>query len=215
LVFSWRWKNSHCVRDVPFALGFKLNNSRSAVIDHLNQSGNNTSTGKVFLYCDYKQATEQTLINMLGSLLRQLIQQQGQVIDGLLMVYKSHKQRGLVLNIAERSKWLQVASSKYTQLFCMVDALDELAENTRLKLIAEITKLPQYTKTILTSRHSLDTESHLPGCPQLEIQATDADLRSYVINRALEEPRLGKHVQKDPNLLEELVNTIISKARGM
>jgi hypothetical protein len=137
------------------------------------------------------------------------------IIEDFRLLYESHKQRRTHFNVTELSNWLRVAASKYSRLFCVVDALDELAENTRLRLISEINKLPSHTYVLFTSRYSLDTEKLLSDSLKLEIQAQESDLRSYLADRAVEEPRLRRHIQKDPALLEDILDKIVSKAQGM
>lgn len=187
----------------------------SAVNDHLEELPRTKNIAAVYIYCEYKQVAEQTISNLLGSILGQLIQQGKVDLESFRSNYHQSKNHRTQLSPAELSKIINAAANRLSRLYIVIDALDECDDATRLKLVSEIRRLPSHTHTLVTSRFSPDTENLLDDSTKLEIRAQDIDLQSYIKDRAIEEPRLGKHVQKDPSLLSDITEAIIENAQGM
>lgn len=173
--------------------------------------------GIAFVYCDYKEQVEQTVDNLLLSVLGQLVQQQAVISDEVLSMYRYHGQHKTWPRTVEIGKVLRAVSTAFSKVFIIVDALDECngSNGTRNKLISEIQSLPLNTRALFTSRFSLDIQRSFKNHPELEIRANDADIELYLTNRIHEESRLEKHVQTEPQLAEEIICTIIRNSQGM
>lgn len=187
----------------------------SAVIDHLEDLPRNENIATVYLYCEYKQVAEQTIGNFLGSILAQLMQQGKVDVVAFHSTYHQSKYSRAQLSSTELSSIIIAAANRLSKLHIVIDALDECDEATRQKLISEIKKFPSHTHTLVTSRFSPETETLLNTSLKLEIRAQDMDLQSYIKDRAVQEPRLAKHIQKDPFLLSDITEAIIENAKGM
>ncbi|EFX01309.1 nacht and ankyrin domain containing protein [Grosmannia clavigera kw1407] len=107
--------------------------------------------------------------------------------------------------------------AKLLPVFVVVDALDECPErnNTRDELIAEFQKLSQNAHVLITSRYSQKIENSLGGFPQIDIKATDDDVRRYVEARIEQKKSLSGHVRSTPSLREEISETITRNCQGM
>ena len=56
----------------------------SIVINHLSNEVRTDRTGVAYIYCDYLKHREQTPINLVGSLLKQLAEQQNPISGSLV-----------------------------------------------------------------------------------------------------------------------------------
>lgn len=188
---------------------------RSAAIDHLQRTFPTSNVGIAFLYCNYKEQEQQTLINFVASLLQQLVGQQSLVPDEVCSLWEEHRRGRTPPGLVEISKLFQSIASVFSSIFIVIDALDECSEVTRNYLIAEINKLPQNLHLMVTSRHNASIEQLFSGSVRLEILATDGDVKAYVCTQIDRRERLKKFVQADPSLQEKIETRIADKAQGM
>lgn len=188
---------------------------RSTVIDHLQRTYPTSDVGIAFVYCDYKEQEQQTCVNLVSSLLQQLVRQQALVPDEVCSLWDEHKRERTRPGIAEFSKLFQYTAAVFSTVFIVVDALDECSEVVRNDLIAEINKLPQSLHLMGTSRHNASIEQLFSGSVRLEILAADGDVKAYVHTQIDRRERLKKFVQADPSLQEEIETKITDKAQGM
>jgi len=90
----------------------------------------------------------------------------------------------------------------------------ELITATESTAAPESTKgeLQSLVNLLVTSRIIPDITERYKDCPQLNIEAHDADVRSYLVKSM---PRLPGFVQKSTELQEEIMAKIIGSVRGM
>jgi len=75
---------------------------------------------------------------MLATLLQQLSGQQALLPDILRDLYEQKKKINIRPSLAEISKALAVITASYSRIFIIVDALDELADDSRRMLLSKI-----------------------------------------------------------------------------
>lgn len=97
----------------------------------------------------------------------------------------------------------------------ILDALDELSNNCRPKLLPEILKIQAKTNLniFVTSRPTLDVEKEFRECTlrkSLEIYARDGDVESYLESRVSE-----LRVPVSNNVWREIKTAISEAAEGM
>lgn len=131
----------------------------SLVIRHLQQNWETPDIPVVCMYLDYKDATNQTSVNLLGSLLKQLIQLQNSsyVSDDLRDMYRRAKRRNAKPRLEQIRQLLLAEIATCNRVYCVVDALDECS--FRQELLSEILKLvPEKLSLLITSRQ-IDSEA--------------------------------------------------------
>lgn len=125
----------------------------SLVISHLQQNWETPDVPVVCMYLDYKDATNQTLVNLLGSLLKQLIQlrDSSYVSNGLRDIFRKARRRNAKPRLEQIRQLLQEEIARCNRVYCVVDALDECF--FRQELLSEILKLvPEKLSLLITSR---------------------------------------------------------------
>lgn len=149
------------------------------------------SFGVGFVYCDFQQRAQQKAVDILASLLKQLIQKLSAVPEIVRSLYKEHKNNtSSSCPIGDIAKALQSAVSSYARVFIVIDALDECED--RSKLLTEISKIQVQTQANLftTSRPiqeiKIEFEKLFEGNTSFEIRATDEDLKKYIDGRTLD-----------------------------
>jgi hypothetical protein len=189
----------------------------SAVVHHLRNTFSEDDTGLAFVYCNYKESEGQTTINLVGSMLQQLVQRRAAIPIKLRLLYEQHLRKKTKPTLAELSELLHVELTSCSRAFLIVDALDECDETrgTHRDLMAELLRLPSNTSLMITSREIPSIRDELNQFCRLEIQATEIDIRTYLERCIERESRLKGHVQADPVLGITLLDTVVTKVQGM
>ena len=98
----------------------------SIVVEELfNLFGNDTNTGVAYLYCNFRRQDEQSVVDLLVSLLKQLAQGQRSLPDCVRSLYNTYNERQMRPSLNEISRVLRSVTAIYSKVFITVDALDE------------------------------------------------------------------------------------------
>lgn len=102
----------------------------------------------------------------------------------------------------------------YSQVYILVDALDEYPEHDRDNLVTTLQSLANDANFMVTSRNLPSIEQQFKNkCSR--ISTMDDDVRKYIEDRIPHEIRLARHVQKDPALQDTIITKIVGNVKGM
>ena len=187
-------------------------------IDHLKGSIVEQSVPVVYMYCSYRNRTQQTLENLLGSIWKQLIQGLPSIPAALTELYKHHRKNSIPLSVDAIVNGFTALIHESTGLFVVIDALDECADDVRSSLVKISRQLQDHhrVKLLFLSRPIRIIEKEVSSCLQLEIRATDEDVRMYLDERMAEQMgRLASCVQNSSELQNLIKDKIAGAADGM
>ncbi|KAL8910022.1 MAG: hypothetical protein Q9171_004682 [Xanthocarpia ochracea] len=189
----------------------------SLVIESLCDTVHHTRGAVAFIYCNYKERTQQTLDYLVSSLIRQLVESHHELLEDLSLLYNRHSGKGTRPSGQELLGTLGSFAKNIDPLFLVVDALDECDTigGIRSALPSELQKLLPKARFFFTSRYLTEIEHLFNGCARLEIRASDQDIRRYISSQVACESRLAKHIEKDHSLLKDVEEAIIQKSAGM
>lgn len=203
----------------------------SIVVEHLQTDSQNNfrqetgeaikriddNIGIAYLYCSFQRRQQQTLEDLLLSLLKQLSQQQFKfphIVDDL---YKTHRVRRTRPTVNEISSTLQSVAIMYSRIFIVMDALDECetSNQCRENLLSEIFKLQTKAgaNLLVTSRLIPEIMDKFKEYPSLEIRAHDTDIIMFLEGNMSQLPQ--PCVQNNSKLQESIKNKISKAADGM
>ncbi|TKA82133.1 hypothetical protein B0A49_00190 [Cryomyces minteri] len=184
----------------------------SIVIDHLLSTFPDTDVAVAYFYCAYKEQHEGK--DLVAALLRQLVQQLPALPEAVNDLYMRHHQRRTLPTRHELSEVLRSVASGFSQVFLVIDALDECREenDTRAEFLHSIKEVKLFANTLVTSRPIPAIERVFEKEPKQEIRASDGDVRAYV--EAKIETELN-HVSAKPSLQTEIVDKVVAKAKGI
>jgi Cdc6-like AAA superfamily ATPase len=190
----------------------------SIVIDYLyTKYQNDDSVAVAYLYCNFRRRDEQKPIDMLASLLKQLILGLSNIPDGVKNLYDYHDSRQTRPSLQEISKELCSVIAACSKCFIVVDALDECptTDGSRQIFLAELLNLRVKTgvNIFATSRHIPQIVQEFTGTfTTLEIRASDNDVRRYLNGHMM---RLPSFVMRSVDLQEEVEAEIVKAVKGM
>ena len=192
-------------------------NSSSLVIDTLCDHAREESLAVAWLYCDYLSQQEQTVINIMGAILKQLVAGR-EILKDIREAYQEAKKIGgrrpLLVDLM---RMLRIAIAPLPQVFICVDALDEcLLRNLQelLELLRDIVRESSSTRIFLTGRPHIrkDIQRYFAKAVVTPISPNTDDIRNYL------EMRLSRDPEPDAmsnDLRADIVRVILDKISDM
>lgn len=188
----------------------------SLVIDHLQQLFSDGNVVTAYIYCDYRRQDEQTPINLIASVAKQLLHSQASIPESIQKMYQHHRNKGTRPSFEEVLEMTASSMTPLSGFYLIVDALDELGNvgHVRQTLIGRLGTLHDlhHFNLLTTSRYipSLTLEFHQPLC--LDIRASPEDIRRYVEGHISDLPHC---VRNNMVMQEAIANAIVDAVKGM
>jgi hypothetical protein len=185
---------------------------RSIVVQHLETLfQDDDKLAVACIYFNYKEHMEQTMDNLVASLLKQIFRVSGANSEKIKSLHNRHRKSSTRPTFDELSRLLELEMETYSKVFIVVDALDECREDdeTCAKFLRFLRSLPENVSLMVTSRYIPSIAQGLNGMERLDIRATDKDVATYADNRINLAPQ---HIT---DLRELIVSKIVKNADGM
>jgi hypothetical protein len=183
------------------------------VIDNLEKIFKDDKyVGIAYVYCNFRRQDEQTVTELLASLLKQLVQSLPVFPECVKSLYNKHKDNRSRPPLEETSSTLGSIAKLYSRVFVLIDALDECraSDGSRKRLLAEVFNLG--VNIFATSRFIPQITELFEDSISLEIRATDEDVRRYLDNHM---SQLPASVRRSPELQEAVTSEIVRSVGGM
>ncbi|EPS41710.1 hypothetical protein H072_4397 [Dactylellina haptotyla CBS 200.50] len=216
-----RWQNSENGGQTLFCRGIPGSGKSvmtAIVIEHLQNFYKGDETiGIAYIYFDFKMQNEQQPINLLTSLIRQLVQRRRRLPECVNKLYESHAKAGTRPSIDETMVTLLQVTATYSRVFFLIDALDECHASNRAncaRFLSDIIDLQRTSEANLfaTSRPVPEIAEYFEYKPAMEIRASESDLQIYIRKHP---SYISGIIRDDKTLQEEVENVVIEQVRGM
>lgn len=192
--------------------------TRSIIVDNLRHqslhSQDHTSIGFALVYLKYNDP-EQSLNNILGSLLKQLVQDQVFLCTAMSKLYESYGDLGISPSSKDISEALLHSLSLYFEVFLIVDALDECSNDTRWGMIEALQSLTPNVCILILSRPRGDIGEDLKDFKRLEAKANKADIELFIDAQIQKYSNLRRIVERSPSLRGDIEEGVVRTAREM
>ncbi|RYN82789.1 hypothetical protein AA0120_g9495 [Alternaria tenuissima] len=187
------------------------------IIDFLLQLRRNSNIGVAFVYFSYKDCESQTPVNIMASILQQLITQKPDYIQDLKDMYTRHIRDNTRPLVGDISSLLQNVVYAFGKVFIVIDALDECSDtnDVRMILLTELRKLQGRASLLVMSRPIPGLEKGLEGAIRIRVEASTTDIRNYLQQRLDAAQSMQKHLQAEPKLRDHIISCITDKIKGM
>jgi len=162
----------------------------SLVIDKLCDEARKEDTSVLYFYFDFVARNEQSPVNMLGSLLKQLVSGLEKIPEVVVQGFRNQRKGvgGRGLQISGILKMLQTITARRRTFIC-VDALDECVPAHRVVVLESLKQILQVspdTRIFITGRPHVgsEVERRLDGAATfILIQPTEDGVVRYLRNR--------------------------------
>ncbi|KAJ6563653.1 ankyrin repeat-containing domain protein [Mycena vulgaris] len=188
----------------------------SIVVDNLRATLDSQNTGVAVLYLNHKETETQSPSNLLAGVWRQLVLEK-LISSAVHGIYEKHREPRTRPSLDEIDTILCSIVSQYSDVFIIVDALDEYPEEKRDILLRRLSSLGPTVNLMLTSRPHVQID-HVVGDADIEtlnIRAAEDDIRQYLEAQIVKSSRLSKHIKNSPGLREEIERRIVGRSEGM
>ena len=188
------------------------------MIDSLCDQAKKEDIAVACLYCDFLTQQEQTITNMMGAILKQLIGG-GDIPENVREAFQEGKKEigGRGLRLADLKRMLGITIASLPQVFICIDALDECPPKNipeLLESLQDIVRGSPSTRIFLTGRSYVKEaiQKHFAQAIVLPISPNTQDMRNYL------EMRLDRDVEPeamDNDLRADIVSSILEKMSDM
>lgn len=176
---------------------------------------NQKKTLVLSIFCDYQSTTAQTVADLVCSLVKQLIQDNGLSIP-IRSLYGRCLRDQTRPSLNDLTEILSQEFKLFQRVYIVLDALDEFIDDNggREELIDVIKSLGDNIHLLVTSRDITTIGSLFEEDTRLDIRATDEDINAYITNK-LSRGRLARHIKGRDDLREVILTGVAEKAKGM
>ena len=158
----------------------------SLVIDQLCDEAVEGHATAVCFYFDFAARNEQSPVNMLGSLLRQLVSGEEEIPEAIARDFRNDKRAigGRGLQVPRILKMFQTITAMRRTFIC-IDALDECVPEHRivvLKSLSQILQASPNSRLFITGRPDVRSEvdRELGGAAFLSLRATEDGVHRFL-----------------------------------
>jgi len=169
-------------------------NVSSLVTDTLCDQAKNEDIAVACLYCDFIAQQEQTIANMMGAILKQLVGR-GDIPIYLREAFQEGKKEigGRGPRLTDLMRMLRTAITSLPQVFICIDALDECLPKhlpELLESLRDITRESPRTRIFLTGRPHVkeNIQRYFPKAVVIPVSPNMGDIRSYLEMRLDRDP---------------------------
>lgn len=163
----------------------------SIVVDHLQKIPTGGDTAVIYLYCDWQDSEAQSIENLIGCLLKQLVETSPMMPHMIDEAFDKHRKGKTPLTLSESMTLLRETCTLFELVYVAIDALDEcnfgrgLESSKMVQMEAVLVDLLQHFSCdlwiFITSRFGPSTTAK-SFVDELEIQARAMDLKEYVMS---------------------------------
>lgn len=188
----------------------------AAIIDTLDTTLTSPVFGVAAVYCTYANRSEETLEQLLGCLVSQLIRRK----DGIPEIARQAYNNRHVDGQPDTSLLLRILGgliAGFHRTYIVVDALDECSQDGKVarNLVRILAALGGEVQLLFASRFVTEFDFLVGRASRLEIAARNNDVRLF-LNAAIDkDDGLLKLCNQTDSLREDIVNKITKNSGGM
>jgi len=163
-----------------------------------------------FFYFNYRSQDYQSPVNVVASLLKQLAAQKSTLPLSILTLYERFKKQRDYPQLQDLENTLLLVVREFSQVFFVIDALDECDAKKQRKPFLRFLKNLERTsaRVFVTSRpHPEDIKLALSTSLKIKVKASDSDIGKYLAHKI-------DHDGDTDLIDEQLKDDVISIANG-
>ena len=103
----------------------------------------------------------------------------------------------------------------YTEVFFIIDGLDECPEEVRWGLVERLQGFQSNVQLMITSRYLDSIAEELEGFARFEIKANKDDIELFIDHQIRKNRNLRRIVEKSPSLRQDMKVAVVKTAENM
>ncbi|TFK23447.1 hypothetical protein FA15DRAFT_745227, partial [Coprinopsis marcescibilis] len=187
----------------------------SIAIHHLEEyRSSNPDIAVLFAYCRYSDHC--SVVDILLSFVRQLLESYSFLHAPIKTFCLDHQRKGTRPSKNDLLILLKKLLVSFRKVFTSIDALDEVADDTKYDILQSVGSLPPNTSVLLTSRPVNCIAYLLPHAEHVSMEnGTAQDIETFIMVKIEQTPRLRSILKKNAALIKEVCDKIQEKSQGM
>ncbi|KAL2784708.1 hypothetical protein BJX66DRAFT_343796 [Aspergillus keveii] len=188
----------------------------SIVIDQLSRRiATAPHSGLAYMYCDYRDPEHRKAENIIGVIIKQLLERLAEIPESIMQIYKRCKQDSQAMTLQDARTICSAAFGQFSTVYICLDALDELAQEPLRDLMRCLQEVPPLSLYVTSRTHAQDVVGEYLGRKQtILVEAQEEDIRRFII-REIGGPNDVAPNAMDEKLKADIVASVVSSARGM
>ncbi|KAJ0420814.1 hypothetical protein BJY00DRAFT_283615 [Aspergillus carlsbadensis] len=188
----------------------------SIVIDHLSSRiSTDPHSGLAYMYCDYRDPAHRKAENILGVIIKQLLERLPEIPDAISRIYNRCRQDSRGVSLEDARTMCDAAIAQFGTVYICLDALDELAQGP-LRDLMGCMQGGSALRLYLTSRtHAQEVVGeYFENKRTIVVEAQEEDIRRFIV-REIGGPNDVAPNAMDEKLRADITAGVVSSARGM
>ncbi|PKY00089.1 hypothetical protein P168DRAFT_313597, partial [Aspergillus campestris IBT 28561] len=188
----------------------------SLVIDHLAKSiATDPCSGLAYMYCDYRDPMHRKAENILGSIIKQLLERLPQIPETITQIHKRCIRDNRAMTLEDARNMYIAAISQFSKVYICLDALDELTQGPLRDLIKCLRDEPSLRLYLTSRTHTQEIVGELfENKHTIIVKAQEKDIRRFIV-REIGGPNDVAPNAMDSKLKADIIATVAGSARGM
>jgi hypothetical protein len=179
-----------------------------------SQKAGKLEKGLAYVYCDYRDQSEQTTVNLVGALLKQLLSAIPSLPQEIISHKRACEQRQRSLELSDALRMFQSTCKTFKQIYICFDALDECKDV--IELLKFLQNMPHSVHLLMTGRKHVQriVQHYFKDALSIPIEANEDDIRALIKTR-VDEDRIKEPGIMNEELEKEITEKIVAFSKGM
>lgn len=130
-------------------------------------------------------------------------------------LYERYRDQNIPASLDEIYETLSSLIETYSDVFFVIDALDECTDEIRWGLIEKLRACQPKTCLLITSRFLDSIDEELEDFERLEIKANRADLELFIDHHIHKNKNLRRIVERSPGMRIDIKEAVVKTAEDM
>lgn len=187
------------------------------VIDHFEAQAPTKNFGVAHIYFNYNEQYQQTPVRTIASLVKQLAYRLQYLPAEIEALYNRLVSGAKKPTLEELYGVLLAVSKSFTQVFLIIDALDECdPDDQRKDLLPLFHRIGKSgVNLFLTSRqHPEDVQESFQNIAKIELSAKEEDIRIYV-QQKIDGSSRARRLVRQGKIEDKIISELVNCANGM
>ncbi|KAF7714801.1 Uncharacterized protein PECH_008034 [Penicillium ucsense] len=187
----------------------------SAIIDYLQKTFTTPDVATVFVFCQEGSGKERTSVDLLRTILAQLVYRKRSLSYATSALYHSESLRSGSASPKAYQNAIRAEVNRFSKVFLIIDGLDLLSDKERI--LGRLQKLPQQAQLLVTLRE-MSGAKPMESSGYVSVFSSPEDIGIHALTRARTTGSIRKLLggnSPDLELEDKIIHAVVDKSHGL